>query len=324
MRIVYTVPGIVPHGGIRVILEHCNRLLDFGHEVYALFLVKAKLNWFPIDPRVKIVYNFRHVANVDAFVMTSPHSIRLAQHIRAKKKFLFCQMAEHLFKEGDSNWLNTCQKFYTAPFPMLSISQWNMELFQSMGRTAPTHYIGCGVNLDHFPLSDKPKDNTCVLVEGWQGNNPSKDADYIGPKVALRLKEEFGIKVLAYSQVQNLGPYIPDEYHYRPTLEKMNELYERATILIKATKYDARACAPMEAMTKGTVTARAILKGDDDLIHEVNCLKSDYNESMLYNNARMLLENESLRKRLTEACCKHVQKYSWDYWMNEINKIYAS
>lgn len=324
MRIVYTVPGLVPHGGIRVIFEHCNRLLDFGHEVFALFLTKGRPTWFDLDPRVRIVYNPYHLSNVDALVITSPHSIRMTEKIRARKVFLFCQMAEHLFKEGDDHWFNTCRRFYTAPYPMLSISQWNIDLFTAMGRTAETHYIGCGVNTDHFPISVKQKDGTRILVEGWQGNNPSKDVDYLGPKVALRLKEEFGVRVLAYSQVENLGPYKPDEYHYRPTLQVMNELYERATILIKATRYDARACAPMEAMTKGTVTARAIVKGDDDLIHDVNCLKSDYNEEELYNNARMLLKNTALRNHLAEGCCKYVKQYSWDYWMKKINAIYES
>lgn len=323
MRIVYTVPGIVPHGGIRVIFEHCNRLLDFGHEVIALFLTKGRPTWFDLDPRIRIVYNPYHLSNIDALVITSPHSIRMAQKIRAKRTFLFCQMAEHLFRPRDKSWQRQCLDFYTSSYPMLSISKWNMDLFASYGRKAPTYYIGNGVNLDHFPISEKPKDGTCILVEGWVSTNPSKDPDHIGPKVAVRLREEFGVKVLAYSQCLNSTKYKPDEFYHRPSLKEMNELYERATILVKATKYDARSCAPMEAMTKGTATARAIMEGDDDLIHDVNCLKSAYNEDELYRNARMLLENQTVRNRLADAGREHVQKYSWDYWMKEVNRIYT-
>ena len=99
----------------------------------------------------------------------------------------------------------------------------------------------------------------------------------------------------------------------------MNQLYSQATILVKATLYDARACAPMEAMCKGTVTARAIMHGDDDLIHGENCLKCGYDKDHLYRNAKELLTNHELRKRLANNCIEYVRKYNWDYWMEVIN-----
>lgn len=203
---------------------------------------------------------------------------------------------------------------------MFISARWNIELFESIGRQHPTIWIGNGVNLDHFHLSNHPKDFKTVLIEGWEARNPAKDIDYIAPRVAKKLKEE-GYSIIAYG-AKPLTTFadVPDEYYRVPELEKLNELYERATILIKASKYDARALAPMEAMTKGTPTARAIILGDDDLIDNENCLKVRYDENQLYNAAKKLLTDKKLHKMLSENCFQYVQENGWDRWMPIIIK----
>lgn len=109
-------------------------------------------------------------------------------------------------------------------------------------------------------------------------------------KIAVRLKHQ-GYNIIGYG-FNLINHFALDEYYVRPDLATMNELYERATILLKATKYDARALSSLEAATKMTVTARAITLGDDDLTNDYNCLRCDYNESQLYAIAKELLENK--------------------------------
>lgn len=324
MRILYTIPGWGRHGGVRVILEHVNRLQKMGHTLTLLSLQRGKQDWFNLDPHIKIIYHPIHARNIDVAVITSPHTFHWVDAIKAKKKMLFCQMAEHLFRPDVHGWVQKCKKFYQSPLPMMAISQWNIDLFKNeFGRTAPTYYIGNGVNLEDFPISNKPKDGKYILVEGWVSHNAAKDVDYIGPKVALRLREEFGVKIMAYSQMPNTTGFEPDEFYCKPDLARMNDLYERATIMIKASKYDARSCSPVEAMTKGTVTARAIVQGDDDLIQQQNCMRVGYNEHDLYVIAKGLLRMNR-PTQYEEACRLHVQKYSWDYWMKCVETIITS
>jgi hypothetical protein len=111
---------------------------------------------------------------------------------------------------------------------------------------------------------------------------------------------------------------VPDEFYVLPDLETLNFLYSNATILIKATQYDARSCSPMEAMTKGTVTARAIIEGDDDLHHFKNCYRVSYDVDKLYYAALTLLKDDTLRNILACNCISYVQTYTWDYWMEKI------
>jgi len=322
-----TCPSVkVPHGGIRVILEWANRLSKW-HNV-TLYIADGETNckWFEIDPIVKIEINKNNIVDYDCVIITSPHSIHLQDLITSNQKcFIFMQMAEHLFNPNDTEWLKKCTDFYTSKYPLFSISQWNIDMLKNeFKRSGEIYYIGNGVNLDDFTISETPKKDNIILIEGWEPTNPSKDIDNLAPRVAAKLKK-MKYKILAYSN-RPLKTFaeIPDEYYHNPDLKTMNDLYDRATILVKATKYDARSCAPMEAMTKGTPTVRAINYGDDDLINDFNCVKVLYNERQLYEGIINLLKDKDKYEYMSSHCLNYVKTITWDFWMGEVNKIISN
>lgn len=312
----------IPHGGTRVIMEWANRLTQW-HDVFLYNEKPGLCNWFTLNGKVQIIQKIDvWIERVDCLIITSPHSIHHQDHPQCPKKvFIFLQMLEHMFHDGD-DWRVKCEKFYESRHPMILISKWNENVLREFyERKGDIYYVGNGVNTQDFPIEISPKDGRTVLVEGWEGYNSAKDVDMIAPKVALRLRQE-GYRVIAYGQVKlKTMPEALDNYYYKPSLSLMNQLYSEATILLKASRYDARACAPVEAMTKGTVTARAIIEGDDDLEYGINCYKVPYSEERLYNVAKIILTNEKIRNQMSAGCIEHVKKYSWDYWMNEINNI---
>ena len=324
MKLLITCPSVqIAHGGIRIILEWANRLTKWYDVTLYISEPNTICNWFTINNDVNVTNTLTTFKDHSIIIITSPHNIHLEDLItRYQKCFVFMQMAEHLFNDRSRDWVIKCEKFYTTKHPLISISQWNIDMLKNKyRRTGKTHYIGNGVNLIDFPITNNIKDGKTVLVEGWEAGNSSKDSQHIGPKVAARLKAK-GYKIIAFSGMPlTTMPEVVSEYYYKADVDTMNRLYESATILIKATNYDARACAPMEAMTKGTVTVRAVNLGDDDLTHQENCLKSLYNEEVLYQNCLTLLTDDKLRNKLSENCFKYVQLFNWDYWMNEINNI---
>lgn len=325
MKIFITIPDFSLHGGIRIILEWAHRLTRW-HDVH-LHVLKGPLqcDWFPLNPKIKVV-PLEEMKHCDLLIITSPHSVHLTEHMHCPNKVvLFMQMAEHLFRPQDRVWLQRCMDFYRSPYPMIAISRWNIELLSHQFiRKAPTFHVGNGVNLDHFPLEMPTKDGRTVLVEGWESLNPSKDPEQIGPKVADRLKKR-GYRIVAFSQSPlRTMKTVPAEYYQRPNLETLNQLYREATILLKASRFDARSCSPIEAMTKGTPTVRAIIEGDDDLLHGHNCLRSGYEINHTYENAIGLLRNPELYLRLAEGCHHHLRHNGWDTWMPRINDILCS
>ena len=82
--------------------------------------------------------------------------------------------------------------------------------------------------------------------------------------MAGELKRE-GYKIIAYGArpLRKYREFIPTGYVMNPTLKAINMLYSQASVMIKATKMDARSLSPLEAMTKGCAVSRAINQGDD-------------------------------------------------------------
>lgn len=323
MKVLLTTPSLnPPHGGLRILNEWASRLTEW-HDV-TLFVNNGLTvcHWYDIPSKVRLTNDINAIIRAECVIIGSPHSIHLQKYVHPSAKcFLFLQMLEHLFSPTNRKFKNQCFEFYQSPNPLISISKWNMKFLQhNANRRGETFYVGNGVNFDHFPIKTSKKDKI-VLIEGWESGNATKDVAGLAPRVAKRLKTE-GYKILAYSQ-QPLSRHslVPDEYYRQPSLEQLNLLYSRAKILLKASKYDARSTSPMEAMTKGTPTVRAITQGDDDLIDGFNAVRVPYVESALYSGAKALLEDDSLYDKLSTNCLEHVQKYSWDYWMKEINEI---
>lgn len=323
MKIFITCPNAkVPHGGLRIIFEWANRLTQW-HDVYLHFLSGNSPGWFPLDDKVNVV-SIDVMAGCDCVILTSPHSALLLDKILPHQKgFVFLQMREDQFNPTDQAWQELCRKLYTTHYPVISISLWNIHSLQSdYNRTGITDYVSNGINFEHFPIKHTPKSGNTVLVEGWECTNLAKDTDRIGPKVAQRLKAE-GYYIAAYGGVQlKTFTDIPNEYYYRPDLVQINDLYERATILIKASRYDARSCSPVEAMTKGTVTARAVIDGDDDLLNGFNCVRVGYDVEQLYKAAKRLLNNQTEREMLAANAIEYVREScDWNQIMKTINEI---
>lgn len=316
MKIVITTPSLkTPHGGTRVLNEWANHLSKY-HDV-ALF-VQDGYTYCPwMHVKVRTVVRPIHITLADLVVIGSPHSIHLER--KAKKSLVFMQMVEHLFTKNPS-FHTQCNAFYNSPNLLLSISKWNIDYLLEQGRAGEIQYIENGINLIDFPIKKTEKKDV-VLVEGWESGNQAKDPEHIAPQVAERLRQD-GYRILAYSQKPLMTlKHVPHEYYYRPSLHQMNELYSRAKILLKATKYDARSTAPMEAMTKGTPTARAIIQGDDDLIDGVNCRKVEYNVEKLYEAAKFLLTDTTSYDIISNECINYISKMGWEEKIKEINNI---
>lgn len=319
MKIVITCPNInAQHGGIRVILEWANRLTDLGHTVYILDQAKRlKCNWFPV--RAKIVNNSYILCHADCLIVTSPHGVEYLDRL-IPKKFVFIQMMEHHFRPDNVKWVEMCRKFYQNPYPTFSISGWNIdELTHKWGKQGQIHYIGNGVNLDHFPIKNPIKDGKTILIESPVTNNPSKDPDLLQIKVGQRLMAD-GYTVIGYGREPI--EYKLNEYYVKPDLKTLNDLYSRATILLKATRMDARSTSPMEAMTKGTVTVRGIELGDDDLTFE-NSYRCGYNERDLYETAKLAIISP-LTQHKSNICRQYVSDNNWDKVMQKVNSILCS
>lgn len=341
MDILIKTPSFAKHGGVRVLIEHANGLAKIGHSV-CLQSMSTSLNpeWIAVHPDIEIVYGKTIFApnQFDVIIAGSP---LVAMDMKSErmngKQFMLLQMCEELFNTDNKSYVHRCIEAYRLNMPIIGISQWNKDRVMAVhGRNPdyPYYIIGNGVS-DEFSPGVKDDEFT-ILVEAWIGYNHAKDIDAIGPKVAKRVKEKYGVRVLAYSQfpkdARQFGPLpfldyqdVPDEYYHSIGTDQIVSLNQRAHLLIKASKFDARSCAPVEAMKCGTPTARAIEQGDDDLIHGYNCLRCEYDEEQLFEITCWMIEDEKLRKRITDNGLEYAKEnLSWERWTKELEKIISA
>lgn len=313
MKVFITTPALTPNGGIRVILEVAHRLSKF-HEVTLLNQSPDNsCHWYPIE--CNIVNNINELAKADVLIISSPHAVDLTKLKIKARIFAFTQMIEHLFQPWNRAFKQKCLEFYKLE--TITISEWGIKELRGYGNMKPIHYLGNGVNLEHFPIYSNKKDGKTILLESPEPINPTKDRDRLAIKVAKRLESE-GYRIIGFGTIK---PKEISSFYVNPNLETLNALYKEATIMIKATICDFRSTAPMEAGTKGTVTARAITQGDDDLVNEYNCLKVNYSEDELYFASKRLLEDSKLRTRLAKNMVNHIKEHSWDKYIDQFNKI---
>lgn len=336
------------HGGVRVIVEWANHLSCRGHNVTLQIIRPAGYrweNWIDIDSSVRIqVGQAINLNGYDIAVATFP-AAALAMDADSSfcRKFYFLQMAEHLFND-DPFWHQMCFQSYKVKMPIIGISKWVEEEVRKHRGDKTMYYVGNGVS-DDFKPGQKDEGLT-ILVEGWGGypgnSSSAKDVDLLACRVAEVLHKEYGAKIIAFSQFPLFDPnkpygdlrhakqyeYILSEYWEAPSREELVRLYQRPTFMLKASKYDARSCAPVEAMKCGTVTVRSIERGDDDLVNYHNSIVTPYDFGKFYSRARDLcnmIKNVGIERALGSYQKKGLEyaarELNWETRMNEIESI---
>lgn len=229
------------------------------------------------------------------------------------------QMDERMFRQKSLPWEIKCLKFYKTKHTIIYTSAFAEEVFKEIDRRGPSILVGDGTNFNDFPIEQPVKTGDVILLESPVNNNPAKDVDLLAVSVAQELYNK-GYYIIAYGAKPINIDWI--EYYVNPSIEKLNNLYARASVLIKATRYDFRSLAPKEAGTKMCATSRAIIKGDDDLVNEINCLRCDYDYDDLRIQTERLINDASLRTKLAVKMQQYLNEYcQWGPIIKKLNEI---
>ena len=322
-KIAYCTPGLGACGGVRVILEHCTRLKKRGHDV-------TIINPSGNSPQLWEWYGKMDVPVVrmatepfDLCVATGGSTVYWAKNIPAGKYYYFVQMMEHrFFKENTGAYHQHLESYKMADrlgMNVVTIARWlQSELFDM---SVDSVVVGNGVNRDHFYKEGKKEDY--ILIEG-DNRNWAKDVDGVGWEVGEFLRRKYGVKLYGYAAIPHDHVNIFDEFWIKPNVDMMRRLYSGALFLLKASRFEGRACGPVEAMCCGTTTVRGIINGDDDLKHEENCLRTDYNLMHVTEMAERMLERPGLRERLERNGKKYAKRHlDWDKIVDTLEEVYG-
>jgi hypothetical protein len=311
MKICITTPlAETYHGGTRLILDMAEQL-GFYNEVY---LLSEK-------PTEKIFNSFRvidkeayHQMDFDLVILCSPHSTYVLDDLKGAQCIVFIQMLEHLWLNGKM--AANCDRFYNSGH----LTFVNAKFIQEHKKVGPSTVIDTWIPGYFRNLYNPSNKSTCtLLLESPETSNPTKDINKIALKVAARLKKyRPSLRIIGYGRNKPSAQYrgLFDSFVTYPSLPTLSSLYERATVLLKATMFDGRSCAPLEAMLFDCVNVRAIDYGDDHLNSE-NCYLSDYDEARAFELTQYALfeaNNSSKIKKARELA----ESYTFSNFIKQI------
>lgn len=332
-RILYVTLGLDPCGGVRIIAEHLNRLTDRGHTCYVYCLNgDMSLTWMPINFKVigKDQVN-RTAKKADVIVATEANTPPVVAELETKARlFYFIQMREALFFcQSNPLWAGKVEMGYEVMKDILQpivISKWLKAFLEDEHGYEDVPIVPNGVNAEMFypdpvfPKSDKPR----LLIEG-HGRNEAKDIHNMAYQVADTYRKNVQpIELWGFSQYPADGDF--DSYWVQPSQDEIRQIYSSCDVLVKASRFEGRSCVGPEAMACGCAVVRALDRGRDDLLDGYNCLLTEYGDAQgMYNNLKMVLQQETLKQRLIDKGIEYAREHlGWDDKISKLEAIYLN
>lgn len=312
MKIAYLIPGCGVSGGIAVVCQHVNRLLNRGHQV---LMVSEKNNeqtidWFP-NQSVPIIGLQNYPTDVDILVATAWSTAFRVAVLPAKHKFYFVQSDETRFHPKNSAWEHITRLSYSIGFNYLTEARWIRQwLLDGFGHTAELVPNGLDHNI-FFPVEPiEPKGmKPRILLEGAIG------LAYKGMAEAFAAVKDIDAEVWCVSSYgKPEKTWKCHRFFEQVPMTEMRRIYSSCDILVKLSRVEGFFGPPMEMMAcGGTVVVGKVTGYDEYIEDEVNALVVDPLQPQQAAAAiRRLIEDSALREKLLVNGKLTAERWRWE------------
>jgi GT2 family glycosyltransferase/glycosyltransferase involved in cell wall biosynthesis len=319
LRVAYVTEGTGIGGGHRDVFEHLNRLLDRGHEV-SLYTLGDPPDWFEL--RVP-VHSFEFydeliedLADQDAIKVATwwntAAPVWRASVLHGIPVY-FVQDIETSYYADDEQARHAVLDSYRPEFRYMTISCWNRDRLRELGLDA--ELIPPGIDLETFrPLQRLKRRSDMVLALGR--SNPLKNLPLtIESWRALDERPEIaGRPDLCLFGIEPELAGEPGMRHVEePSDERVNELFNEATVFIQTSTHEGFALPPLEAMAAGCPVVTTDAHGNRDFcVDGQNCLMPAPSQAAVSAALARLLSDPDLRARFARAGIETAGDYAWE------------
>jgi glycosyltransferase involved in cell wall biosynthesis len=318
LRVVYVTEDTGVGGGHRDVFEHANRLRRRGHDV-EVWSLGGQPGWFPLEAPVRSFEEYdglaAELAEVDAIKVATwwvtANPVWRAAVNRGVPLF-FVQDIETSYYGDDEMLANRVLASYREEFHYMTISEWNRERLSEFGREA--ELIPPGIDLDNFrPLEEVERRDDVLLAIGR--GNPLKN-------LPLTIDAWGGLDPRPELWMFGVEPHVsPDGARYidSPSDERVNELFNEATVFVQTSTHEGFCLPPLEAMAAGAAVVCTDAHGNRDFCRDgENCLLVEPTPEAVGAAIQRLLGDPELRARLVEEGYKTVRQYAWERRIDEL------
>ena len=281
-------------------------------------------DWFPLEAPVREFATYQELAaalaredaiKVATWWETAPWVWRAS--VTRGIPVYFVQDIETSYYPGDQAAQNRVLASYREEFRYITISGWNRERLGELGLSA--ELIPPGIDLENFRRLDRPKRDDVVLAIGR--SLPLKNLPLtIDAWRALEPRPElwmFGVE-------PELGPKYEARYFERPSDERVNELFNEATVFVQTSIHEGFCLPLLEAMAAGTPVVSTDAHGNRDFCrHEENCLIADADPGAVSQALQRILGDAELRSRLIAAGLETAADYAWERRIDRLERFFG-
>lgn len=348
MKIAFVVNTTGLTGGIKVILTHANNLQAMGHEVAVIHLLKLAdkpiltilaclkkikyfllrltgrngIDWFVLKPQIEIfrLSSLAKIKSYDCLIATANETADAVCELPVGKgtKFYFVQDYE--------NWtraISLVDRTYRLPLKKIVISSRLRSIIEEKFAQPAYGPVMNGVELSDFSCS-KEKEKKPLNVLMPYHILPKKGTE-IGLEVLARLKKEYPEATItlfgAYKVKQRID--FDHRFVYRPTGDALRDVYCTADIFINPCLEEGFGLTPMEAMASkcAVVTTDVGAISEYAINDETALIVKPGDKEELYFAVKQLVENEILRKKISERGYESMKNHTWQKASRQLEQI---
>lgn len=343
MKINFIVPEITRTGGMNIIFQYANRLLERGHDVelyspiipfnlhknrfrwyYFKYQIRSLLNWLrkgrKIIPSNMYPYKFKinfvpimlnaFVRDADVSVATSWPTSYPVYHFNLSKgrKYYFIQG----FEVWNAN-VKLVENSYKLPMNRIVSSQYLQNLLNDkFGSQSKLIYFG--IDHNRFYNNNKQYNKTPIIIfqDQYLPIKNVEGAIYTCEKLKKEFPElvfrSFGIK-----KYHKMPEYI--EFTENPDDIELTKLYSESDIFLFSSKNEGFGLPPAEAMAcKCAIVANKVAAIPEYSEHMKTAIHADPEDiDGLYKGTKFLLDNPGKLKEISEAAYIHIREFmNWD------------
>lgn len=326
IRVIYVLQTLGYSGGIKIAVEHANRLSKQGGFDVEIWSLDNKPVW-KIDVKTRAFKNYQQLIAA----LEPEKAIKVAtwwetafpvwlSSINNGIAVNFIQENESWFYPNDPDAQRVVISCYRKEFKNLTTSNYNLGEIESFGLKAAL--VPCGYDdkiYKKLPNINR-EDNTLLAVgrtffqknfdftlRAWRALGESR------PTLQL-----FGTE----PDMKSLDSKI--KYATKPSDEEVNELYNKSTVFVQTSRHEGFGLPILEAMASGTPVICTDYHGNRDFCHDgKNCLMVDHdNDVQLTEAYNKLFNDPKLRERLGKEAMKTAGQYKWDVVTEQLADFY--
>ena len=331
LHIVYVMTWIGICGGSKIILQHCNHLVERGHRV-TIVCHFSKPDWFPLDSKVGFVQPpmgeilCEYIPKCDVIVATYWKEIYECVEQNIAPVVYFEQGDTHLFDPTamDAYTMQHIRKqIELAPF-VYTVSTFAAEKlkdnFNSVAKVIPN-----AVDKSIFyPSSVREASGSKTVVTAIGSEHIAfKCIINIVAAVAVLRKIGHDIEFIWISpDAPSLLTTIPVKIN--PNQLEIGDYLRRSDIYVCASRYESFCLPVLEAMTCGASVVTTDSGGVRDFVKDkVNALLIEKNSiADIVEKLAKLINNPNLRSELSIAAEETAKKFDWIYTTDSLISYY--